>query len=42
MFEPFLKVPITFRQFIVHIPFKYCQKGIKKKILNIQRKIQDS
>ena len=30
MFGPFSEICDNFRLFIVHIPFKYCQKGIKK------------
>ena len=33
--DPFLKFAITFQLFIVQIELRYCQKGIKKQILNI-------
>ena len=39
---PFLKFAIPIVLFIVQIPFKHCQQGIQKQILNILRKIQDS
>ena len=31
MLGPFMKFAVAFQLFIVHLPFKYCQKGIKKK-----------
>ena len=34
----FLKFAITFRLFIVQLPFKYCQKSIQERIFNIYRK----
>ena len=42
MFEPFFEICDNFwtTVFIVQLPVKYCQEGIKKKILNIQKEFK--